>query len=975
MNIIFEDTGLLVGLISYPYNVKGANFFNEEFKKNLFCKYKKGTANSLELNESEIYKSSPIYEPKGYHLFGDYNMAVLSLIDGYALGNRVFHPGHGYHGSSEESNESKNYNYQLITGITYEEKETGPCNYLRDKAKKTFLKADNRYPFIGITRFKLNNGLLIGCGISLTSAIRKVVNEKLENNLEAFTIDCFGNNELTMLTFSDSLVKISDFINAIRSLKVSELVDFDSSPSLLEQLKRCVSRDAHIFSTSYTNLGYDLDYKEEYIREPEKTFIKPKTDPNLLFNIRWEIKPGHESQFKDVLSKICKLYESRESDLVRQSLLGGNSFYVPAVFELDKHIHFMKLVCPSKKTKRHVRKLRMQFFKQHANEQKPLLDDEDLKNELEGEDIHTDFPKLPDLGFTIGYMNKLRANLHRCGTSKLTKERLMKMYARFNDSIRDKSFYIYFIELRGFLQGIGEAIDQYAQNPEIEIKHIEKYLSKAIEVFEGAYNNRFHQSAKMGNLADTNLEYNGGIQQYVTSFDFIFKQAVKSIVSKNDEKKWLNSFAYISGFENVISTKETVRINMNLITYPELFAVSIFKEACNFIPKRERYGNVISDTPIVGEYVKGMKEWEENILNNKIRAYLYSVLTDSTLYNPNNYNYQAIEKALGNELLEYFVADIYNLYFGFNGDLPLMEYFYWKYFMQMAQFYNRDGEICRSVFVFFLLRILILKFYEADDSCPTDEICKKIKSQQFSFFDPQLASLWLSHFRDIADIAAILWNGLKREHFKKHVDSTICYKISRRIGQEYATYKAIEVLVVKQNSQAEFSIPNWIALKSDKEASKCAQTMYKEVNVKDLDEGLGREKKEKEIFQFYKECRGNEIKRMIESFKRKELIISQEAPIPDRYFLFNMLTAYLYTIKECDGDKTRKVLLRDAEGKVVNTFKDASALLSDPFGGFFTHGMQARKDYFVYRTVLYKSMWNYVMKIKVDLIVANGKKE
>lgn len=107
-----------------------------------------------------------MYEPYQYNLFGNYNLAVLSLIDGYAFGNRSFHMGHGYR---DNVNESTNYRYQVLTGIGCNIDDT---NYIARKAEETFLRTSDRYPFIGITRLTLNNGFLIGTGMELPQAIR-----------------------------------------------------------------------------------------------------------------------------------------------------------------------------------------------------------------------------------------------------------------------------------------------------------------------------------------------------------------------------------------------------------------------------------------------------------------------------------------------------------------------------------------------------------------------------------------------------------------------------------------------------------------------------------------------------------------------------------------------------------------------------------------------------------------------------------
>lgn len=219
-NITFETTGLLIGMVSYPFDNEGVAFYEEEFKNNLFKAYKCNVAKGFGQNEDE-YKKSSVFEPVGYHLFGSYNLAVLSLTDGYAFGNRVFHPGH-----KNSNDHSSNYRYQVITGVGCKIKDSE--DYLNSKAKSTFLKESDRYPYIGITRLKLNNSFLIGTGMNLMQQIRLRLESILldnygKSNLQAFTIDTYGSSEIILLSFSDSLMRLHQLITQMKGLKIKNL--------------------------------------------------------------------------------------------------------------------------------------------------------------------------------------------------------------------------------------------------------------------------------------------------------------------------------------------------------------------------------------------------------------------------------------------------------------------------------------------------------------------------------------------------------------------------------------------------------------------------------------------------------------------------------------------------------------------------------------------------------------------------------
>lgn len=81
--------GLVIGLIDNQSELTSNDLFNKEFAKTIFKEYK----SRIEKTVGNLDKC--LYTPKGYHLFGDCNMAVLALIDDFAFPNRVFHAGHG----------------------------------------------------------------------------------------------------------------------------------------------------------------------------------------------------------------------------------------------------------------------------------------------------------------------------------------------------------------------------------------------------------------------------------------------------------------------------------------------------------------------------------------------------------------------------------------------------------------------------------------------------------------------------------------------------------------------------------------------------------------------------------------------------------------------------------------------------------------------------------------------------------------
>lgn len=163
-------------------------------------------------------------------------MAVLALIDDFAFPNRVFHAGHGYENNDNIEKEKEKYTLQVINGISTEElndNSSSEQDSLKKQASSTFLKEANRFPFIGITNYKVNNGLLIGNGVELLELIKQRLHRlkremKDKYEIELICVDCFSNNELTVVYFANKLSSISYFTNETRMLQLKQLATNDN---------------------------------------------------------------------------------------------------------------------------------------------------------------------------------------------------------------------------------------------------------------------------------------------------------------------------------------------------------------------------------------------------------------------------------------------------------------------------------------------------------------------------------------------------------------------------------------------------------------------------------------------------------------------------------------------------------------------------------------------------------------------------
>lgn len=970
-NITFETTGLLIGMIGYPFDIEGVKFFRKEFKESLFESYKNNIANRFGKDQKEEYKKLAVFKPIGYHLFGSYNLAVLSLIDGYAFGNRVFHPGH------ENLNENtNNYRYQVLTGVgcKINEKE----DYLHRKAELTFLKTSERYPYIGITRLKLNNSLLIGSGMNLMQAIRMQLevilgDKSFENNIEAFTIDTFGSSEIVLVSFADSLMKLHRLIAKIKSWQIKDIISEQNQSiikdSLLDALYRNKKENFHVFSGAYTHLGYDLEWEKNKTK-----FLRCASDKRLglKMQFRWEFKPGHDH----ALCEIKEYYEKKWSEKVhtkwqnkssedlkaikeawqrktwiyhevKSHLTGANVYYLSQNFDLKTYREYIRTFFKKLKLERHLRSLRTHLY--YMN--KPWE---------EGEEIHKDYEwKFGNLKISEKDMNCFRAQLVKCGISKLTKERIMKMFARFNEYIQNRQTYIYFIELRGYLLDVIERIDFYAEHEAIDIEEIDRYLTDVIAAFDGAFFNRFHQSVREGAQNDITLEYNGGMQQYASSFTLIFKEALQVLNSHFPEERSENAFVYISGYESVISQREIMRINMNLITFPELFAISIYKEAGNFIIEREKTPQEKSGNNIG----RNLEKWHNGLYLKTLPENFQKIIRHAPFYRQDCTAHRYLAYSLNIDLIKYFLADVHNLYFGFNGDYDLLHYFYWKYLLQLSNCYKRNGEVKVEDFISLLLRLIMIQYYlYQEDSDAKQKISTLWKER---IFDPRLKSLWKAHFTHVLDIGEVIWNSLKSERFHEFLEEEIYQKIYAITGEDYTRYRVFKKILLQKNIPEKDINESWYL------------EGYKVANIKKSYKAWELDGDKKGIMKFWKDIRDIRIQKLENDIKSHHLICEKGNEVFKKIFISDMLIAYLRVVHQLDnpndGSDILKVLIRNQKGEAYD--KDDklnssfSPLLSDPQGGFYTHGLKQRSDYFCYRTLIYRSLWNYSIRKKKEKIL------
>ena len=224
----YEEQGLFLGLISYPFSIDGKELYKK--LQSIFYSHKENLKKHS--NESDPVDNQ-LYAPVAYRMFGTHGLAVLSLVDDYAFCSRIFNPNHIKLSKTDKSiNNMKNmFQSVVITGASETEDEAFS---LRKKAEDTFLRKDDMFPFIGIIRLKIDYRLLQNKGCETIRAIRRWIMQEHRDSpihryisinkieLDYLIVDCFDNDELVVVAFSDKIGVLYEFLDRIRQMNCND---------------------------------------------------------------------------------------------------------------------------------------------------------------------------------------------------------------------------------------------------------------------------------------------------------------------------------------------------------------------------------------------------------------------------------------------------------------------------------------------------------------------------------------------------------------------------------------------------------------------------------------------------------------------------------------------------------------------------------------------------------------------------------
>lgn len=932
-----EDCGVFIGLTTMPFGEE-KTFYEKEIKEGIFEGYRKNLTAHLkhftpEENQHDAAFDRYFYKPKAYALFGNFDLAIISLVEDFTISNRIFGPhSHYIKRSLSKALQPHNFTFKTIVGPTpdaniwNDQNEDRPPVNLLQKAEKTFLAQElnpsppkkSVYPFIGICSLKVNNGLLVGTGGRLLNLILRTIAQHLQaaqqkgDCFEYIEIQSFSWNELTILFFSDSFKTIAKNILQLRSLTFKDLKPDSTAPPVIHSFynfvnKRCLIRKymnknggkhqlehSHLFVNTHTILGYDFDLLGQ--QKPPDYFMD-LNDEGLEFYTQWYVKPGH---LKACTQRLKSIHQS-ESNI--QIIVGKGDFVYPK--EGYRFLDILKVfnqgILTPNVLSRHVRKIntipRLNFTDEEMN-WRPITEEHFYFTQHIKEQV----------SFKLAELAEIKENLQHCKVSRVIREKVMNMYVNFNDGIQDPNLYTFFIELRPFLEKVRTDIAYYAESDDYpEVNKISWLLDDIVDQFEKAHKNRFQQSYVMSEVTDFNIEFNGGIHQLVSTFDGAYKAISEPLEDNNI------SFAYVTGFSTVNSKVTSVQLNYFHLFQPETFAAVATHEASNFLLLRSNFPN--------------SPQFEE------LKQYFqYRDQLDTDL----------------ESMATYFLMDNITYYYAYNQDADLYAYWHWNYFLQGSTNYLRDGTINEENFQAFLTRmILLFMWHNKMDGF----FLRSIKAPCI-----QLQEVWFKYLHKCLARAEELMAQPFFQGWFEHSNNSAAYVLLS------------EFLNLKERGKAPKKLDlNKLMVRFRKKFEQLAIGEKTEPYLHETEFVLMRRYEMDQISQ-----------KAMEYLERGQIFVMPISKYySDAFYVQTLFYAYLKLLRKKNLNDN-SVLFRDTQGKPWKFYGPGSEVpasqrtdgsyLFDPLGGIFVCQTDERRAYFRYRAAFLKSLWCFSQTRKCKLL-------
>lgn len=693
-------------------NLLKTNFYNRH--KNILSKF----CNS--------YIENSFFIPHVYYAFGNYDAIILSTTDNYTFSQKLLLPKFS---DEENVQDIPNYSYQVITGIIRN-------TFHEFKISESY----NKYSFINISNFKLNNERLISHGAKfIEDSLEQIKNElsifkKDGNNFDYIIINSFSWFEFTIIFFFDDPQFVS---------KTASLRDLYSNQNHINDSSEL--ENANIFIDSISYFGFNAEKLNNSSLSTDHIRLETL--------IEWQIKPGHTFLFHEYLKNREEVKQI--FDLNNRKLLIGKSDHLISEIDntrFDNNYKLLKFFI--EESQNHRGSENTSIFSHISNIYTRVYfegtDNEKETNTHTIDEIKLDhrekefYRKLIHISKKID-ISSIDKKLKALKISRQTKEMTLKILHTYQNGIKDEVLCIFFVDFVHFINAFVNRIDKFytlykkaiaGEIAELNYEYmsneeIEDNIHKWVMNLDSSIKLRTLNSYRFEDITELNLDFNSSIQQIISMYN--------SIVNLYGNMLYKNNANYI-----VIINYKSTKSGINVVCYnvydflnPEFIFFSLAKELLNniveYLPEKEK-----------NEYEKIIDASDEILHSDSERffSYLHGLLEEGIID------------------VKYLINDALRFVITCNRHFDLFIYWTWATTLKNSSVYDFSGTVSKKEFTGVLFRIMFTVCVHKSIVTETrDEAIKKISE----FLDnnmycpiPELESLWNTIYpkikKEIAEI-------------------------------------------------------------------------------------------------------------------------------------------------------------------------------------------------------------------------------
>jgi len=704
--------------------------FVNDIETNFYKKFLEGTKSYYHAYKEELTKhkgQTILYNPLKYFIFGNYDIAFISLIDRFKFAQKLFAP--------VNEHVLNPATFQIITGITHYPKSDD----LKDLIST--LHADKMgKKFVGIINLKLNNGLAIGNGnffLDSVVSLTKDILDKKFTGVEYIIFQSFSWFELSLVTFYNDPQILARILRELREQTIRKIDESDkvvqssiyfeelsNNPDLStipKEIKIERIKNTHVFSDSQTYMGINWDL----LTSTFDCNNNPFKDIQLKTEIEWMVSPGHNNNLLELLTNNPELNEVFDVKKA-WSVLGKSDYLIPAVNDsVQNNFRLFQFIYKKNDFHPYVKKIKTRVLFtpefQNGNTNGHEKSSEEVNSIIDSSLLKKNFG---NLALTNNEITSIDKALKELKISRLVRTKVRKVLFNYNSGIQDPILCTFFLDFVLFIKDLNSRIVKEHKKLEVftdphkykatadkgNFDAFENYLIQLIEGFEENFSVRILNSYQFEDINDFDLDFNASVQQLLSAYNTLALE-----VANIYYPAYSQGLLVQLNFKNIIANYYFINYNVYHLTTPEVVFFTITKEVLNYY-----YLNLAS------------KELQEQHKNTKDQIYAFLSAKSSFLDD-------AIKtKKLD---LDYLFLDMIRLIITCNSDFDHFSHWLWSYNSQNSSIFTTYGTMEENHFITEICRfVLLAKLYDIPSErlkCPILEL-EPLWDKYFYILDKEL---------------------------------------------------------------------------------------------------------------------------------------------------------------------------------------------------------------------------------------------